>query len=283
MLEAMPTATQRSRYRYLLGDTRTEASRLRAQAKLWDHTAIDLFDRLNVDRDWRVLEIGPGQGSLHIELRRRVRRPVDAVEPSAAFNRRLKALCARDGLGEGQIWESTLADSVLPERHYDLVFARWVFLFLPDPEAHVRKLAASLRPGGFLAIQDYHRDTLVMVPTPKEWAAFLQADHAFFASQGGDASIAGRLPAIYEKIGLDVVDITPHIKTGHPGSPVWTWISTYFFGVMQRLAEFSPFTPAQASRLIRQWRTASERPSSLLIAPAVIDVVGRRPRRSGPR
>jgi SAM-dependent methyltransferase len=276
----MPKSTQRSRYRYLLGDTRTEASRLRAQARLWDPTALALFDRLGVARGWRVLELGPGQGSLHLELRRRVQQPIDAVEPSPAFTRRLRSLCARDGFGQGRIWQSTLADAALPRDHYDLVFARWVFLFLPRPETHVRTLAASLKPGGLLAIQDYHRDTFVMIPTPKEWAAFLRADHAFFASQGGDASIAGRLPEIYEQIGLNVVDVFPNIKTGHPASPVWTWISTYFFGVMDRLAAFPPFTPAQAARLRKHWLAAAERPASLLIAPAVIDVVGRRPRRS---
>ena len=78
-------------YRYLLGDARTEAARLRAQARLWDPTAHALFDRLRIRPGWKVLEIGPGQGSLHLELRRRVRGAVDAVEPSAAFRARLRA------------------------------------------------------------------------------------------------------------------------------------------------------------------------------------------------
>jgi SAM-dependent methyltransferase len=214
-----------------------------------------------------------------MELRRRTQKPVDAVEPSPAFRRRLAALCARDRLGSGRIWDTTLADAVLPRGTYDLIFARWVFLFLPDPDTHVRKLAGALKPGGLLAIEDYHRDTFVMIPTPREWAAFLHADHAFFASQGGDASIAGRLPDIYRRAGLSLVEITPTIKTGHPGSPMWNWISTYFFGVMDRLAAFPPFDPVAAARLRRHWRAAGRRKASLLIAPAVIDVVGRRARR----
>lgn len=264
-------------FRYLLGDTRTEAERLRAQARLWDPTARALFDRLGVRRGWNVLEIGPGQGSLHVELRRRTQRPVDAVEPSPAFRRRLAALCARDRFGSGTVWETPLAEATLPDGRYDLIFARWVFLFLPNPGTHVKKLAAALKPGGMLAIEDYHRDTFVMVPTPREWPAFLHADHAFFASHGGDASIAGRLPDLYTQAGLSLVEITPTIKTGHPGSPMWNWISTYFFGVMDRLAAFPPFTPAAAARLRKHWRTAARNRASLLIAPAVIDVVGRRP------
>ena len=266
-------------YKYLLGDTRTEAARLRAQARLWDPVTLQLFDRIRIRRGSKVLEIGPGQGSLHLELRRRVGGPVDAIEPSAAFRARLRTLAARDGLGEGRVWDTLLADARLPRNRYDVIFARWVFLFLPHPEAHVRKLATALKPGGVLAIQDYCRETFLMVPTPPEWRAFVAADEAFLATHGGDASIAGRLPAMYRNAGLDVVDVTPSVKTGHPGSPVWRWLTTYFFGVMDEMARLPPFSAAQARRLRRHWVAASRDKASVVIAPAVFDVVGRRRRR----
>lgn len=270
-------------YRYLLGDAREEAARLRTQAKLWDPVSHRLFDRLGVRRGWRVLEIGPGPGSLHLELRRRVRGPVDAVERSPVFAKRLAARCRRDGFGEGRIWRGDLLAQPLPPDTYDLVFARWVFLFLPRPEAHVRRLARALKPGGLLAIQDYHRETMGVVPRLPEWEEFFAADLAFFASQGGDASIGGRLPRMYEAAGLEVTGIVPTVMTGHPGSPVWRWLSAYFLGVMPRYAQFPPFTPAKADRLRRAWLAAARNRSSLLIAPAVLDVVGRKPRRSARR
>jgi SAM-dependent methyltransferase len=263
-------------YRYLLGDERPEAARLRAQAKLWDPTAWALFDRLRIRRGWRVLEIGPGQGSLHAELRRRVRGPVDAVEPSEVFRRRIRQLSSRDGFGFGRVWDTTLAASALPRGTYDLIFARWVFLFLPNPEQHVSQLVAALKPGGLLAIEDYRRETLSMIPCPPEWAAFMAADAAFFATQGGDASIAGRLPAMFEKTGLEMIEITPTIRTGHPGSPVWNWLSTYFLGIMDQLGRLPPFTPVQAARLRHQWVANAKQPTSLLIGPALVDLVGRR-------
>ena len=263
-------------YRYVLGDNRRESARLRAQARLWDPTAFALFDRLRIRHGWRVLEIGPGQGSLHAELRRRVRGPVDAVEPSAVFRTRLDQIARRDGLGHGTVWGSTLSSTVLPQAHYDLVFARWVFLFLPNPDRHVRQLAGALKPGGLLAIEDYRRETMSMIPTPPEWAAFMAADAAFFATHGGDASIGSRLPTLFEKAGLDVIDITPTVHTGHPGSPVWTWLSTYFLGVMDQLGQLPPFTPGRAASLRRQWLAQAKKQTSLLIAPTLIDVVGRK-------
>src|SRR5947207_9667297 len=113
-----------SRYRYLLGDSRRESARLRHQAGIWDPVAHALFDRLKIKRGWRVLEIGPGQGSLHTELRRRVRGPVDVVEPSATFADGIRRLWRRDRFGAGMLWQNHLIDAPLPRNTYDLIFPR---------------------------------------------------------------------------------------------------------------------------------------------------------------
>jgi SAM-dependent methyltransferase len=267
---------QRKPHQYLLGDSKREAARLARQAALWDRTAEALFDRLGVGKGWSVLEVGPGQGSLHRKLRARVNGPIDAVEPSAAFVRRVRKRSKDDGLGAGRIWQTTLGDAPLPKEHYDLIFARWVFLFLPDPEAHVRKLAAALRPGGLLAIEDYHRETLDMVPRPTYWRSFLAADRKFFAAQGSDASIGSKLPALYAKAGLEIVETTPTVKAGRPGSDVWMWLTGYFRSVADRYAAIPPLTRSRARRLWKEWDAAERSESSLLIAPMVLDVVGRK-------
>ena len=265
-----------SRYEYLLGDNPRERARLAFQAKLWDPISHALFDRLGVGPGWKVLEVGPGQGSLHLDLRARVQGPVDAVERSPVFAERLARACKRDGFGEGRLWVTDLIDAPLPRAAYDLIFVRWVFLFLPNPEAHVKKLARALKQGGVLAVQDYHRETLAMVPRPEEWTRFVLADLAFFASQGGYASIGGYLPDMYRRAGLKVEDIVLTVKSGRPNSAVWKWLSTYFLGVLDRYAKFAPFTPRDAARLRKRWRAASREKTSLLIGPALLDVVGRK-------
>ena len=273
------TAADRRAYRYLLGDSPRESNRLSSQAKLWDPTALELFDRIGVRPGWKVLEIGPGQGSILMELRRRIKGPVDVVERSPVFADAISRLIRRDGYGPGNIWRTDLIDAPLPPNRYDFIWARFVFLFLPETEAHIRKLMAALKPGGILAIQDYHRPTFTMIPTPPEWDNFLEADMAFFASEGGNGSVATSVHEIYRKLGMDIVEITPTIKQGKPGSPVWKWVTTYFQGVMPRMADMPPFSPAQARRLSRFWRDAARHGEAVIIAPAVVDLVARKPRR----
>jgi SAM-dependent methyltransferase len=277
---------QRKRqFEYVLGDTARESARLRAQARLWDPVSHALFDRIGIRRGWRVLEVGPGQGSLHMDLRRRVGGTVDAVERSASFAARLERLVRRDGLGPSRIFFSDLMDTDLPAGHYDLIFARWVFLFLPDPAAHVKRLAHALKPGGVLAIQDYHRDTFMVVPKPTDWDDFITADRALFASQGGNVSIGVHLPAMMTAAGLRVTGIEQTTKDGHPGSPTWNWVTNYMVSVVERLVaadrqvrrNTASFSPARAARLKREWLAAGANPASLLIAPCVLDITARKP------
>lgn len=270
--------TERSgEFEYLLGDSMDEQGRLEFQASLWDPVAHALFDRVGVAPGWRVLEIGPGTGTLNAELRRRIQAETDVVEQSDRYLAALRARWQADGFPDGRIWEAPLADVELPAAAYDLIFARWVFLFLPEPERHVAQLAGALKPGGVLAIQDYFRDTFCLVPRPADWEALVAADRLFFASHGGDVNIGTRLPSMFEACGLEVVESLPHTKSGHPGSAVWTWLTTYFLGVLERYASLGPLTPEAAHRIAAAWDEAAHRPASLLIGPTVLDVVGRKP------
>ena len=75
-----------------------------------------------------------------------------------------------------------------------------------------------------------------------------------------------------------MTSIEQTIKDGHPGSPTWNWVTNWVLSVIDRLDHSPAFTAATASRLKRDWLRAGKNPASLLIAPCVLDVVGRKPR-----
>jgi SAM-dependent methyltransferase len=263
---------------YILGDSTQEARRLECQAGLWDPVTSRLLDRIGLDAGWRVLEIGPGRGSVHAELRRRVNGPVDAVERSASFAEAVMIAARADGLGIGRIWQTDLLTAPLPTETYDLIFARWVFCFLPDLATHVKKLATTLRSGGLFVVQDYaHRESFALFPRPVEWLDFLEADRAFFATQGGDISVAGQLPGVFEDAGLVLTSAHATRLSGPPGSLVWEWLLGYFESVRDRLATIPPLDEDKTRRLHDAWRLAATTAHAEISAPTMMDLVARKP------
>jgi hypothetical protein len=117
-----------------------------------------------------------------------------------------------------------------------------------------------------------------MAPPPTDWVAFLAADRAFFAMKGGDVNVGARFASLARKAGLVVEEVVPTIKTGAPGSREWRWMSDYFLGVLDRYATLGPLSKTDAARLRREWLAAAREKSSLLVAPAVLDVVARKKR-----
>ena len=160
---------------------------------------------------------------------------------------------------------------------YDLIYARWVFCFLPDPELHIRELAEALKPGGLLAIQDYaHRESFALFPRPAEWVDFLVADRAMFGAYGGDISIGGQLPMLYRRAGLELVDVALTLMSGASGSPVWEWLFSYFGSVRERIGSTPPMDAAKAVGLWHAWCAAAADRHAFVVAPTVVDVVGRK-------
>ena len=262
---------------YILGDSPDEWRRLQEQSALWDPVAFALFDRIGIRPGWRVLELGPGPGSLHVELRRRVEGSIDAVEQSAVFAAKLLERTRGDGYGDGRLWRSVILAADLPDDTYDLIFARWVFCFLPDPVKHLKKVAAALRPGGLLAIEDYaHRESFALFPRPDGWLEFLEADRRFFASQGGDISVAGALPDLLPEAGLTLLAAEPTQISGRARSPVWCWLRDYVASVARQLSAVPPLDAERVGRLREEWRRLEIHPHAMAFSPTVMDLVAKK-------
>lgn len=267
-------------YEYILGDSSYEVKRLAFQAGVWREMTEGLLDRLRVGPGWRCLEVGPGTGTVLLPLADRVRGKggsVDAVELSPRYAEYLRRKTRGPKYRHLRILEGQLLEVPLEKARYDLIFARWVFLFLPKVEEHLRRLARALAPGGVLAIEDYHRDSMAIYPRLPSWPLLIQADKAWFASQGGDLNVAGRLPTLLRRVGLVPEPVVTHTKVGGPRSDVWRWAEAYFIGYLDKIAKFPPFTKARAERFRREWLAAKRNRDALFISPMMLDVVGRKP------
>src|SRR3546814_5955885 len=85
--------------------------------------------------------------------------------------------------------------------------ARLVLEHLPQREAVVAKLAAALRPGGWLVVQDYDIRTMAVAEPPHDgWQACAHAMPAMMQSAGTDPLCGSQLVGLLRRAGL--VDIT---------------------------------------------------------------------------
>jgi len=124
-----------------------ERARLAGIESLWDPGSQRLLDGLGVGANWRCLEVGAGGGSL-VDWMASRGASVLAIDIDTRFVERL----AGDAIEVRQV---DIRSDGLPEREFDLVHARLVLEHLTERRRILDRLAAALRPGGWMVIEDY--------------------------------------------------------------------------------------------------------------------------------
>jgi SAM-dependent methyltransferase len=124
-----------------------ERERLSAMESLWDPGSEALLDELGVGRGWRCLEVGAGGGSLVQWIADRGAN-VTAIDIDTRFIEQF----ASDTI---EVRRVDVRTDELPQSKFDLVHARLVLEHLTDRREILDRLAATLRPGGWIVIEDY--------------------------------------------------------------------------------------------------------------------------------
>ncbi|MCG8926603.1 class I SAM-dependent methyltransferase [Lentzea sp. CC55] len=135
--------------KYLFGDSGESLDpKFDALSSLLDAGTFARVEQLGVADGWRCLEVGGGGGSVANWL-------ADVVAPSGhvtVTDIDITRLEERDNV---TVLEHDVASNVLPGNAFDLVHARLVLFHLPQRDAVLRKLRDSLRPGGWLVLDEF--------------------------------------------------------------------------------------------------------------------------------
>ncbi|HZA10173.1 class I SAM-dependent methyltransferase [Mycobacterium sp.] len=124
-----------------------ERERLRGIESLWDPGSQALIDELGIAPGWTCLEVGAGGGSL-VEWMSQRGATVMAVDIDTRFIEPLASEAV-------QVRRLDLRTDELPACRFDMVHARLVLEHLTERKQIVDRLATTLRPGGWLVIEDY--------------------------------------------------------------------------------------------------------------------------------
>jgi 2-polyprenyl-3-methyl-5-hydroxy-6-metoxy-1,4-benzoquinol methylase len=115
--------------------------------------------KVGVGEGWHCLEVAAGGGSIAEWLCRQVGGGghVVATDLEPRF---LEAIDASNL----EVWRHDILCEPLPEGVFDLVHARSVLTFLPEPSETISKMTAALKPGGWLLLEE--PDYVSAIPDP---------------------------------------------------------------------------------------------------------------------
>lgn len=141
--------------RYIFDNAAEEptAQRFASLELLYDPRTIRFLEATGVGPSWRCLEVGAGGGSIAGWLADRVGLAghvlVTDIDP------RFLAALAAASRPQVEVVRHDVGADPLPEGAFDLVHARLVLLHVPAAPTALARLAASLRPGGWLVVEDF--------------------------------------------------------------------------------------------------------------------------------
>ena len=133
--------------------------RLSLLEALWDPWTIQNLGKMGVEEGWHCLEIAGGGGSIAEWLCRQVGSSGHVV--ATDLEPRFLEAINKSNL---EVWRHDIIHEPLPKQKFDLVHARAVLAFLPQPKETITKIAAALKPGGWLLVES--ADFVSAIPDP---------------------------------------------------------------------------------------------------------------------
>jgi SAM-dependent methyltransferase len=225
-----------------------------------DPSSVARAEALGAGPGWRCLDAGAGGGSFARWLASRVGESGSVV--AADIDTQLLEDLAAPNL---EVRQMDLSTDELETGEFDFVHTRLLLIHVPAREQVLRRLAAALRPGGILMVEE--DDIYPILGNARGdygdgWDAFL----AVTSEAGVDPVWARRLPERLDQLGLRDVDAAVDTQLFRGGSPPAQFWSLTWSQVRDR-------TDADA---IDRGRAALADPAAWHYGPAKLIVWGRR-------
>jgi SAM-dependent methyltransferase len=134
-------------------------ARYRELSRLYDENTIRHIERRGIDRGWSCLEIGGGGGSIASWLCARV--GVTGRILATDLDPRFLEALSYENL---EVRRHDVRTAGLPRKRFDLAHTRLVLNHLPDRGVALRRMIDSLKPGGWLVVEEF--DALSLRPDP---------------------------------------------------------------------------------------------------------------------
>lgn len=264
---------------YVLGTHDAEIERLGLQHRVWRPRVAAAWQRAGFTAGQTLLDIGCGPGYAAIDLAE-ITGPagrVVAIDRSRRFLDMLEARAAQRGLGWLETHELDLDTQPLPAVTADGAWSRWVYAFVREPEALLRRVAAALRPGGTMVAYEYvDYRAWRLSPRSEAFEAFVGEVMASWRDTGGEPDIALEMPGWLERCGCDVVTMQPICEAARPQDHFWQWPKAFVDVGLARLVDLGRIDAARAAVMRQAFTDAGTTPGAFTITPTVLEIIARK-------
>ena len=264
---------------YLLGTSDQELRRLAYQHQVWLDETSALWRDAGFDRGQTLLDLGCGPGFATLDLAWLVGPDgrVFAVDASPKFIDHVDRLLAATGLDNVTTRIGDAQSMRLTAESLDGAFVRWVLCFLEDPESAIAAVADALKPGGTCVVVDYFNYSAVgLYPWRDKFEPLFRAYADSARAHGADYDVAGRVPLMMNRRGLEVVATRSICKAARPGSQLWHWLASFNDSYMPKLEQQGFLTREQIDTLRADFADLANDPSAFFFTPPVLAVIGRK-------
>jgi SAM-dependent methyltransferase len=269
---------------YVLGTHDQEIERLGIQHRVWRPRVLDVWRRAGFGTGQTLLDLGCGPGYASLDLARIVgpEGRVVAIDRSRRFLDALEGAARRGGRRNIQTLERDLDEDALPALQAHGVWLRWVLAFVRRPRELLARVVGLLAPGGTLVLHEYfHYATWRLSPRRPAFEDFVGTVIESWRASGGEPDVGLDLPRWLGELGLEIRSVTPIIDVIRPSHPMWQWPETFVEVGLQRLVDLGHLGPERAREVSEAFAAAAAAPHTLMITPAVLEVIAVRPGSGG--
>lgn len=195
-----------------------ELERLQAIEQVFDPASRRRIRATGITADWRCLEVGAGAGSVTQWMAAVVGEngKVVAVDLYTRF-------VANIQLPNVEVLEADIRHLPLENHSFDLVHARYVLIHIPDFQVALSRMLDLLKPGGWLVIEEPDFSAArAIVGEERGCQSMNRVNRAIlqmFANRNMDYALGVKLPATFQKLGLQQLSVEndAHLSNGDSG------------------------------------------------------------------
>jgi SAM-dependent methyltransferase len=257
-------------YRIGAGDRAVdlETRRLAALTAWRDPTTFRVLSDVGLGPGWSCLEVGAGSGTVARWMAERVS-PAGSV---LSTDIDLRFHC--EPTAGMEVREVDVMSGLLPHDAFDVVHARALLMHLPDRAAAVDELVATLRPGGWLVIEDSDWRAFEAQPLPEPLATVADAmNNGLRRRTGWDPNSGGSALRLFAERGLVDLDVSGETMTLHGGTESTDWWTLGIEQAAPRLIEAGAVSQEQLDGALAILRA----PDFVMMSQLLLAIRGRRP------